>query len=128
MPGGRPLGPFVLLCASLAGMLPGCTSCPPAWLERVPEQPGYLLASGSCGEVYIEAEARDIALTRAARRLADALALDAEGRLSVVWLDERLFVELVGASGRSEALDGLQLVDEARCDGVVHVLVRLPRP
>jgi hypothetical protein len=39
-----------------------------------------------------------------------------------------LFVELIGASGPSGALDDMQLVDEVRCDGVVHVLVRVPRP
>ncbi|MHC5210796.1 MAG: hypothetical protein ACYTG2_08775 [Planctomycetota bacterium] len=93
----------------------------------MPDREGYLLASGSCGEVYVEAEARDVALTRAARRLADVLDLDVEGRLSVVWIDDRLYVELIGASGPSDALDALELVDEVRCDGVTHVLVRLPR-
>jgi hypothetical protein len=96
-------------------------------LERVPQQDGYLLASGSCGEVYIEADAREVALIRAARRLADVLGLDAEGRLSVTSHDGRLFVELVGSSGPSDGLDQLQLVDEVRCDGITHVLVRIPR-
>jgi hypothetical protein len=109
-------------------LLAACQACPPPWLARLPEQEGYLLAHGSCGEVYVEADARDVALVRAARRLADALGLDAEERLSVTWHDGRLFVELIGASGPSGALDDMQLVDEVRCDGVVHVLVRVPRP
>lgn len=114
-----------LLCAVL--LVAACRACPPRWLERLPEQEGHLLATGSCGEVYVDAEARDVALTRAARRLADALGVDAEVRLSATWLDGRVWVELVGASGPSDALDALELVDVVRCDGATHVLVRLPR-
>ena len=113
---------------ALAAALTGCRACPPDWLEHPPRQAGYLLATGSCGEVHVEAEARDVALTRAAFRIADALGVDAEGGLSAVWVDGRVFVELIGRDGPSETLAALELVDLARCDGVTHVLVRLPRP
>ena len=105
-----------------------CTLCPPGWLEHSPTSPDWLYASGSSGKVFVEAKARDVALTRAARRIADALGLDVEERLSVVERDGRLFTEALGPDGPLDALDGLELVDEVECDGVTHVLVRLPRP
>jgi hypothetical protein len=115
----------ILLLLAVAG----CGSCPPAWSQRPPpDEGGWLYAAGRCGEVYVEAEARDVALTRAARVLADRLGLDVERRLSVVASGGRLFVEAVGSGGPLTELDGLQLADEALCDGVVHVLVRLRRP
>lgn len=113
----------------VAGALGGaCRACPPDWLEHPPVSSEWLYASGSSGEVYVEAKARDVALTRAARRLADALGLDVETRLSVVELDDRLFTEAVGPSGPLRDFDELELVSRVECDGVTHVLVRLRRP
>jgi hypothetical protein len=103
-----------------------CGSCPPAWVASPPQATDALYASGTCGEVFVDADARNIALTRAARRLADRLGLDVEARLSVVFLDGRLFVEALTPAGPTAALDGLQLVDEAVCEGTTCVLVRLP--
>lgn len=121
--------PAVLLLLAAAGCAGGCGACPPDWsLRPPPDGSGWLYASGRCGEVFVDAEARDVALTRAARVLADRLGLDVERRLSVVASDGRLFVEALGPDGPLTALDGLQLADEAVCDGVVHVLVRLRRP
>jgi hypothetical protein len=117
-----------LACAVLAAALASCGSCPPGWMEHPPDQPGWLLASGSCGEVFVGADARSIALTRAARRLADRLGLDVEQRLSVVKKDDRLFVEAWGPQGPVHDLDGLQLVDEAKCRKSTYVLVRIKAP
>jgi hypothetical protein len=116
--------------AGLAGLaavaLAGCSACPPAWVERPPESRAALYASGRCGDVYVDADARNVALTRAARRLAELLGLDIEPRLTVVHADGRLFVEALTPAGPTHALDGLELVDEAVCDDVTFVLVRLP--
>lgn len=117
-----------LLLAVLAAGAGGCGSCPPAWALRPPEDPAWLYAAGRGGEVFVDADARRVALVRAARVLADRLGLDVEARLSVFESGGRLWVEAVGAAGEVHALDALELVDEARCDGDVHVLVRLPRP
>jgi hypothetical protein len=116
-----------VVAAALAGAGAGCTACPPAWAERPPEDGEALYATGACGEVFVEADARNIALTRAARRLADRLGLDVESRLSVVCADGHLFVEALLPTGPTRALDGLQLVDEAVCGTTTFVLVRLPR-
>lgn len=113
------------LCAAL--LAAACTLCPPSWLERPPSSDDWIYAAGSSGEVFVEAEAREVALTRAARRLADALGVNVEERLSVVERDDVLFVEAVGPDGPLDVFDGLELVDEAECGGVKHVLVRLPR-
>ncbi len=113
--------------ALLAGLsLPACSSCPPSWAESVRAEPGFTYAAASCGEVFVDADATGLALTRAARRLADALGLDVEQRLAVRLSDERLFVEAVGPSGPLTALDDLELVDLRVCDGRTHALVRLP--
>jgi hypothetical protein len=118
-----------LLAAALlaALLLSGCGACPPRWLEHPPEEREALFATGSCGEVMVDADALQVALVRAARRIADRLGLDVEPRLSVVHADGRLFVEALTPDGPTGALDGLQLVDSAECDDVTHVLVRLPR-
>ncbi len=113
----------LVLCVSSVG----CASCPPAWVDSPPESDDALYASGSCGEVFVDADARQIALTRAARRLADRLGLDVEPRMAVVYADGRLFVEAVTPGGPTDALDGLQLVEQVVCDHVTFVLVRLPR-
>jgi len=105
----------------------GCASCPPAWAQSPPEAADALYASGTCGKVFVDADARQIALTRAARRLADRLGLDVEPRLAVVFADGRLFVEAVTPEGPTDALEGLELADQAVCDDVTFVLVRLPR-
>jgi len=119
----------VRLAAACAALLAAaCTACPPSWIGHPPVSPGWIYATGSSGEVFVEAEARDVALTRAARRIADELGLDVESRLSVVERDGKLFAEAVGPQGPIELFDGLELVDEADCDGVTHVLVRLRRP
>jgi len=117
-----------LLACGLAAALAACGSCPPSWATQPPEQPGWLLASGACGEVFVGADARNIALTRAARSLADRLGLDVEPRLSVVKKDDRLFVEAWGPQGPVHDLDGLQLVEEAQCRKTTYVLVRLKAP
>jgi hypothetical protein len=108
-------------------LLAACTTCPPRWVAYVPEDAGWLHATGTAGKVYVEADARNLALTRAARCLADALDLDVEQRLSVVLSDGRLFVEAFGPEGQVHGLDALELVGQAECDGVLWVLVRIPR-
>lgn len=105
----------------------GCGSCPPAWADSLQVRDGDTLAAGSAGEVFVDADATSLALTRAARRLADHLALDVERRLSVLLIDGRLFVEAVGEGGVSDALDGLELVELRRCGSRTHALLRLPR-
>lgn len=122
MSAGRLAAAFVALLAA------ACAGCPPSWLEQPPDAPDWIYATGSSGEVFVEAEARDVALTRAARRIADELGLDVEERLSVISRDGRLFAEAVGPQGPLEVFDGLELVEQAECDGVMHVLVRLRRP
>ena len=114
------------LCVAL--LAAACTGCPPSWLEHPPVSPDWIYASGSSGKVFVEAEARDVALTRAARRIADALGLDVEARLSVVERDGQLFSEAVGPAGPLDDFDGLELVNQVECEGVTHVLVRLRRP
>jgi hypothetical protein len=116
------------LLLAVAACSAGCHGGPPAWAGHPPEEPGYLYADGRCGEVFVDADARHLALTRAARVLADRLGLDVERRLSVVASDGRLFVEALGPDGPLHDLDGLELVDEAEVDGVLWVLVRLARP
>jgi hypothetical protein len=117
------------LAFACAGLLAAaCTLCPPSWLEHPPISPDWIYASGSSGEVFVEAEAHDVAATRAARRIAEALGLDVEARLSVVERDGRLFAEAIGPSGPLDVFDGLELVSEVECEGVTHVLVRLRRP
>jgi hypothetical protein len=84
---------------------------------------------GSAGEVFVEADPLALALTRAARRVAERLGLGAERRLSVVFADGRLFVEAEDERGPLDALDALELVDQRRCDdGRTWVLVRLAVP
>jgi hypothetical protein len=109
-------------------LLAACSTCPPAWVEHVPVESGWRYAAGSSREVFVEADARDVALGRATRRLAEALQLDVERRLSVTWADGRLFVEAIGPDGPLHDLDALELVDQAECEGTTWVLVRIPRP
>jgi hypothetical protein len=104
----------------------GCTSCPPTWLDAPPSVPGWLFASGQCGEVFVDADATSLALSRAARRLADDLDLVVEQRLSVRQLDGRLFVEVADDEGLVHALEGLELVELVHCNGTVYALLRLP--
>lgn len=117
---------LAVLCVAL--LASACTLCPPSWLEHPPVSPDWIYASGSSGQVFVEAEAGDVALTRAARRIADALGLDVETRLSVVERDGRLFSEAIGPTGPLDVFDGLELVSQVECQGVTHVLVRLRRP
>lgn len=111
-----------------AVLLVACGSCPPGWVGHPPEESGWLYADGRCGKVFVEADARRLALIRAARVLADRLGLDVERRLSVTEIDGTIFVEALGPDGPLHQLDGLQLVDEAECEGTHYVLVRLARP
>jgi hypothetical protein len=124
--------PRLVLLAGLllvvAACSAGCHSCPPAWAGHPPQESGWLYADGRSGEVFVEADARQLALTRAARALAERLGLDVERRLSVVASNGRLFVEALGPDGPLHELDALELVDEAECDGVTWVLVRLAQP
>jgi hypothetical protein len=121
----RRLAAPLLLAAALAA----CRTGPPSWAGHPPQQPGWLYAEGRCGEVFVDADARRVALTRAARGLADQLGLDVERRLAVVPSPgDRLFVEALGPEGPQHALDAMQLVDEAKVDGVTYVLVRLAAP
>ena len=115
------------LLGAILMSLAACAACPPGWVERPPQAADALYASGTCGDVFVEADARNIALTRAARRLADELGLNVEPRLSVIFADGRLFVEALTPAGPTSALDGLQLVAEAVCRRTTCVLVRLPR-
>jgi len=109
-------------------LVAACATCPPDWVGRVPDDAGWLHAIGESGEVFVEADARNLALTRAARRLADALELDVERRLSVVFAGGRLFVEALGPDGPVHQLDAIELVEQAECEGRTWVLLRIPRP
>lgn len=112
---------------SLAALLLGaCGSCPPAWVAAPPQVDGWRHASGSAGEVFVDADAVTLALTRAARRLGDDLGLDLERRLAVTLADDRLWVDAEGPAGPVSALDALQLVEVVRCGRDTHVLVKLP--
>lgn len=107
----------------------GCTSCPPTWAEgaaALQARDGRLWAAASAGQVFVDADATQLALTRAARRLADALGLDVEGRLSVVWLDERLFVEAFDSAGRPVDLTGLELAALVDCGGRTYARLSMP--
>lgn len=121
----RARGP--LLLALLVALLAACGSCPPTWVGHPPDETGWLYADGRCGKVFVDADARRLALTRAARVLADRLGLDVERRLSVTEIDGKIFVEALGPDGPLHQLDGLQLVDEAECDDTHYVLVRLAK-
>lgn len=115
--------------AALAWTLAACSSCPPDWAEQVALHDGYHYAAGSVGELSVDVDAVDLALTRAARRLADVLGLDVEGRLVVVRAGDLLFVEArgSGADGGAvvDALAGLELVELSRCGSRTHARVRL---
>jgi len=115
------------LLLGATGLL-ACSSCPPAWVEHLPQDPGWIYGAGTCGRVFVDVDATALALSRAARGIADALGLDVERRLSVRRLDGRLFVEAVGPQGPLADLDALQLVELVQCDETVHALLRLPRP
>ena len=106
-------------------LLAACATCPPKWVADVPFDTGWMYAAASSGEVFVEADELNVALTRAARRIADELELDVERRLSVVFADGRLFVEAVGPDGPVTDLDDLQIVDQASCGSTTWVLVRL---
>jgi hypothetical protein len=123
----RSTGAALLLCLGLALGLGACSSCPPDWAEQVPEKAGWIYAAGTCGEVFVDGDAQHLALARAARRLADALGLDFEHRLSVRHIDGHLFVEAIGPAGPSDALEQLELVELVSCGRRVHALLRLPR-
>jgi hypothetical protein len=115
------------LLPALLAAAAACGSCPPAWVGHPPQEAGWLYAEGRCGKVFVDADARRIALTRAARVVADELGLDVERRLSVTEADGKLWVEALGPEGPLHALDTLELVDEAECEGTHFVLVRLAR-
>ena len=116
-------GWLALACAAALG---ACSACPPGWLAELPRDAGWTYAAGSAGPVFVDADSRNLALSRAARALAAALGIDTEQRVSVVLSDGRLFVELVGREGPTDALDDLELVELVECDGDTHALVRLP--
>ena len=116
------LGPWLALA------LAACRACPPDWAGSPPERDGLLVAVGHAGPVFVEAEARRVALARAARGIADRIGIDVERRLSVTESDGKLFVEAIGRDGPTAALDGLRLLDEASCDDEAWVLVGLPVP
>lgn len=112
----------------LALHLAACQSCPPSWAGSLSDEGAFIVSAGECGEVFVDADAETLALTRAARRLADHLGLDVERRLIVVLAGGRLQVEAVGAAGPTTSLSTLELVALVRCDGRVYAQVRLPRP
>ena len=120
-----PLGAWLILSSLL--WTAGCSACPPTWVHELPVADGWRYASGSAAAVFVDADARNLALTRAARVLADELGLDVEARLAVVFVDERLFVEAVGVDGPLHDLDDLELVDVVVCERRTWVLVRLAR-
>ena len=125
----RVAGPLaLLLLLAIAAVAVGCSTSPPTWAGHPPEEDGWLYADGRCGKVFVDADARRLALTRAARVIADRLGLDVERRLSVTASEGKLFVEALGPDGPLHDLDALELVDEAECDGTAYVLVRLRRP
>ncbi len=112
----------------LALVVGACTSCPPDWIEDPPRSDRWLYGAGTAGEVFVDADGKALALSRAARVIADALGLDVERRLSVRDVRGRLFVEAVGPDGPVDALDALELVEVVSCERRVHALLRLPRP
>ena len=119
------------LAFALAVALPltagACSSCPPGWVEELPRSAGWTYAAGTCAPVFVDADASQLALTRAARQLAHSLGIDVEARLSVRQLDGAVFVEAIGDAGPTDALDALEVVEVVTCDGTVHALVRLPQ-
>ena len=121
----RLLSMVALALASL-----GCAGCPPDWADQVARHDGYHYAAASVGELTVDIDPVDLALIRAARRLADALGLDVEGRLSVTRDGEFLFVEARSSRAAGglavEDLAGLELVEVARCGTRTHAQVRLP--
>jgi len=110
--------------------LSGCAGCPPSWAEQVSRHDGYHYAAASVGELTVAIDAVDLALSRAARRLADELGLDVEGRLAVTRDGDQLFVEARSSRGAGaeliDDLSGLELVEVARCGARTHAQVRLP--
>lgn len=117
--------PLGLAC--LAVLLSACSAtCPPSWLGTPPDESGWHYAAGSCGLLGLEIRPERVALTRAARTLAERLGLDVDTHFAVTRVGERLMIEAYGAAGRSDALDALEFVESARCGERVHVLVRLP--
>jgi hypothetical protein len=103
----------------------GCSSCPPDWADRVELSDGYRYASASVGQLSVNVDPANLALTRAVRRLADALELDVERRLSVVHSGESLFVEAYGSAGQVHEFDELEFVELVRCGERTHARVRL---
>jgi len=114
-----------LWLAALALGASGCQSCQPPWAGSLELRDGFRYAAASAGEVFVDADATDLALTRAARRLADALGLDVERRLAVTLRDGQLSVEAWGPDGPLQDLDGLELVELRRCGADLHARVRL---
>jgi len=115
------------LALSLTLFASCAASCPPHWLAELPDDEAYAYAAGSCGLLGLEIAPERVALTRAARALAERLGVDVSRQLSVTRVEGELVVEAYGDAGRSDALEGLELVSSARCGERVHVLVRLPR-
>ncbi len=122
------LGHRLLLQGTLlaAGLTTACTSCPPSWVAHTPSAPGWIYGAGQCAEVFVDADRTALALSRAARVLADDLGLALEQRLSVRYLDGQLFIEAVGEDGPVDALAGLELVHLTTCEETVYALLRLP--
>ncbi|GJM20713.1 MAG: hypothetical protein DHS20C15_06280 [Planctomycetota bacterium] len=117
----------VLTCGLLSLLLAACSStCPPSWLDALPENREWHYAAGSCGLLGLEIRPERVALNRAARTLAERLDLDVQVQLTVTRLGERLVVEAYGAAGPNHALDALEFVESTRCGERVHVLLRLP--
>lgn len=115
-----------VLLAALLLLGPGCAGCPRAWFDELPEQAGFVYAAASVGELGLTLSGEQVALSRAARALAETLGLEVSSS-SVVRLGDALIVEVAGPSGVHAELEALELVETARCDGRVHVLVRLRR-
>jgi hypothetical protein len=119
------MGRALLVAALALVSLSACSSCPPDWADRIELVDGYRYASASVGELSVDVDPTHVALTRAARRLADALGIDVENRLSVVRSGEQLFVEARGAAGVVHELDALEFVELAHCGPRTHARVRL---
>lgn len=118
--------PLAWLCAALLALTNGCASCPRPWFDELPEEPDFVYAAASVGELGLALSGESVALSRAARALAEQLGLEVTSS-SVTRLGQGLVVEVAGPSGVHAELEPLELVDQARCAGRVHVLVRLPR-
>ena len=77
------LGALVLLFAA------SCAGCPPDWVERLPDEAGFVYGRASVGELGLPIGPEAVALSRAARAVAEQLGVEVAS-VSVVRLGDEL--------------------------------------